>query len=103
MIAHIEPMITPSPMIAPPARNTSPPSPPAELPNMNGVVANMSVFMSYLPFLFRLYTRFFFGFFFFDGLFGTSGSLNGISRDGVYGIFSCEIASSMLLLCWLVL
>jgi len=90
MIAHIEPMITPRPMIAPPARNTSPPSPPAELPSMNGViVANMSVFMSYLPFLFRLYTRFFFGFgFFLLGLFGTSGSLNGFSSAGVNGTFS---------------
>jgi len=87
MIAHIEPMITPRPMMAPPARNTSPPRPPAELPSKNGIVSNMSVFMSYLPFLFRLYTRFFFGFgFFLLGLLGTSGSLNGFSSAGVNGV-----------------
>ena len=91
MIAHIEPMITPRPMIAPTISGSNAPRAPAELPSKNGIVSNMSVFMSYLPFLFRLYTRFFFGFFvgfFFDGLFGTSGSSNGISREGVNGTFS---------------
>jgi len=94
MIAHIEPMITPRPMIAPTISGSNAPRAPAELPSKNGIVSNMSVFMSYLPFLFRLYTRlvlpfrgFFVGFFF-DGLFGTSGSSNGISRDGVNGTFS---------------
>ena len=78
------PTIAARPITAPIASGTNAPRAPAELPSKNGT--SSSIFMSYLPFLFLLYTRFFFGFlvaFFFEGLLGTSGSSNGISRDGV--------------------
>ena len=79
-------------MIAPIASGSNAPRAPAELPSKNGVSSN--IFMSYLPFLFLLYTRlvlvfrgcFCFLAFFFDGLLGTSGSSNGFSNAGVNGV-----------------